>query len=170
MTKSAPTHMESGVFAGHGEVINLHEYVAPSELRTDQMKAYLGYLVRRLDARIAQSFHEALSEESITPARFTALSIIAANPGVRQTDLARELGIARPAALKLVNILDSLGLIECHPVPSDKRISAIVLSRLGHEKLAVIEQKVKAHEQRLTSKLTHAELQQLMGLLSRLLE
>lgn len=170
MTNPATRPVDESAFAGQSDVINLHDYVAPSELKTEQMKAYLGYLVRRLDARIAQSFHAALSEESITPARFTALSIIAANPGVRQTDLARELGIARPAALKLVNILDSLGLIECHPVPSDKRISAIMLSKLGREKLSIIEQKVQAHEERLTKNLTQAELQQLMGLLSRLLE
>ncbi|MFP5355979.1 MAG: MarR family transcriptional regulator, partial [Gemmatimonadota bacterium] len=36
-------------------------------------------------------------------------------------DIARALDIARPAALKLVNQLVDLGLVETHPIPSDKR-------------------------------------------------
>ncbi|VTU45138.1 MarR family winged helix-turn-helix transcriptional regulator [Variovorax sp. PBL-E5] len=154
---------------GHGGVISLDDYIAPSKLCMTQMEEYVGYMVRRLDNRIYRSFLDTLVHEEITPARFTALSIIGANPGVRQVDIARALNIARPAALKVVNLLVQLGLIECHPIPSDKRIGAIALTELGQRKLAVYAQKVREHEARVLEPLSQEERAQLMGFLQRVL-
>lgn len=154
---------------GHGGVIDLHAYTAPQVLRTEQMEAYFGYLVRRLDNKIMVSFLGALSDEDITPARFTALSIIGANPGVRQVDIARALEVARPAALKVVNQLIDLGLVEAHPIPSDKRIGALALSAKGQAKLAAYEQAVREHEARICAPLTSAERGTLTRLLRKLL-
>lgn len=154
---------------GHGGVIDLHAYIAPQVLRTEQMEAYFGYLVRRLDNKIMGSFLGALSDEEITPARFTALSIISANPGVRQVDIARALEVARPAALKVVNQLIALGLVEAHPIPSDKRIGALALSAKGQAKLAAYEQAVREHEARVCAPLSGAERETLTQLLRKLL-
>lgn len=154
---------------GHGGVIDLHAYTAPQVLRTEQMEAYFGYLVRRLDNKILVSFLSALAQEEITPARFTALSIIGANPGVRQVDIARALEVARPAALKVVNQLIDLGLVEAHPIPSDKRIGALALSAKGQAKLAAYEQAVREHEARICEPLTGAERETLTRLLRKLL-
>lgn len=154
---------------GHGGVIDLHAYIAPQVLRTEQMEAYFGYLVRRLDNKIMASFLAALAEEDITPARFTALSIIGANPGVRQVDIARALEVARPAALKVVNQLIDLGLVEAHPIPSDKRIGALALSAKGQAKLDSYEQAVREHEQRICDPLTSQERDTLTRLLRKLL-
>jgi DNA-binding MarR family transcriptional regulator len=154
---------------GHGGVIDLHAYAAPQELRTQQMEAFVGYLVRRLDNKIHASFLAELGDEHITPARFTALSIIAANPGARQVDIARALEVARPAALKVVNHLIELGLVEAHPIPSDKRIGALALSAKGEQKLAEYERAVHAHEARICSAITAAERQALSRILHKLL-
>lgn len=154
---------------GHGGVIDLHAYAAPQVLRTEQMEAYFGYLVRRLDNKIYASFLAALAEEEITPARFTALSIIGANPGVRQVDIARALEVARPAALKVVNQLIALELVEAHPIPSDKRIGALALSAKGQAKLAAFEQAVREHEARICQSLTEQERETLTRLLRKIL-
>jgi len=154
---------------GHGGVIDLAAYTAPLVLRTEKMEAYFGYLVRRLDNKIYASFLDSLAHEDITPARFTALSIIGANPGVRQVDIARVLDIARPAALKLVNQLVALGLVEAHPIPSDKRIGALALSEKGLAKLAEYECAVRDHEARICQGLSVRERQTLTTLLGKLL-
>lgn len=154
---------------GHGGVIDPHDYVAPTALRTDQMEAFVGYLVRRLDNKIHDSFLAALGHEEITPARFTALSIIAANPGARQVDIARVLDVARPAALKVVNHLIKLGLVEAHPIPSDKRIGALALSARGQQKLAQYVDEVHAHEARVFHGITDDERQALMAILEKAL-
>lgn len=154
---------------GHGGVIDLHGYAAPQDLDVSRMDAFFGYLVRRVDNRIQDSFLQALGHEEITPARFTALTIIAANPGARQVDIARALEVARPAALKVVNQLIELGLVEAHPIPSDKRIGALALTALGHEKLAAYEREVHAHEARIAARITEDERRMLSAILRKLL-
>lgn len=153
---------------GHGGVIDLHTYAAPN-VSMARMDAFIGYLVRRFDNRIHDSFLQALGHEDITPARFTALMIIAANPGARQVDIAKALEVARPAALKVVNQLIELGLVEAHPIPSDKRIGALALTARGHEKLALYEREVHAHEARLCQAITDEERQALDTILHKLL-
>lgn len=154
---------------GHGGVIDVLTYSAPDVLRTAHMDDYFGYLVQRVQAKIGAAFQRALGDEDITPARFTALSIVAANPGVRQVDIARALNIARPAALKLVNHLAGLGLIDCHPIPSDKRIGALAITKLGREKLGAYERKVHDLEARVCRNLSAAEQAQANALLRKLL-
>ena len=160
----------SKTHVGHGGVIDLHAYAAPSDLRPTHMEKYLGYLVRSLGNRIDASFLDSLGGEDITPARFTALSIIAVYPGVRQVDIARFLDIARPAALKVVNRLVELGLIEIHPIPSDKRIGALALTAKGEARLAQYERAVRAHEDRIFGRLTEAERATFRALTRKLLD
>ncbi|VWX63340.1 hypothetical protein VARIO8X_90209 [Burkholderiales bacterium 8X] len=167
---SAASAAAKRTMVGHGGVIDLHAYSAPSMLSTAHMEDYFGYLVRRLDNKIYASFLRTLAEEEITPARFTALSIIGSNPGVRQVDIARALDIARPAALKIVNHLVDMGLVEIHPIPSDKRIGALALSEKGQAKLAEYEEAVHQHEARICERLPEAERAQLTRLLRKLLE
>jgi DNA-binding MarR family transcriptional regulator len=154
---------------GHGGVIDLHAWAPPQVLRTERMEVYFGYFVRRLDNKIYASFLEALADEEITPARFTALALIGANPGARQVDIARGLEVARPAALKVVNHLISLGLVEAHPIPSDKRIGALALSAKGQAKLAAYEQAVREHEDRICSAITAQERATMTRILRKLL-
>lgn len=165
----AAPHRGGSARLGHGGVIDPHTYAAPGLLNTDPMHAYLGYLVRRLDNKIYESFIEELGGEDITPSRFTALSIIGHNPGARQVDVARALEVARPAALKVVNHLIALGLVEAHSIPSDKRIGALALTALGHAKLADYEQAVHRHEQRVFRALDPCERGELARLLDKLL-
>lgn len=134
----------------------------------EPMRSYLGYCVRRLHNRIANSFQAELGEEDITPARYTALTIIAHNPGVRQVDIARVLEVARPAALKVVNHLVAQGLVEVKALAHDKRAGALVLTEAGRERYGQYEQAVRRHEQRVFGALSPAEREQFADMLSRL--
>ncbi len=155
---------------GHGGVIDLHAYAVPSDLQLRHMEQYMGFLVRSLDSRINTSFLETLGGEDITAARFTALSTIGACPGVRQVDIARLLNIARPAALKVVNRLVQLGLVDTHPIPSDRRIGALALTAKGQAKLQEYEAAVRAHEDRIACRLTKSQRATFDALLRKLLD
>lgn len=134
----------------------------------EPMQSYLGYRVRRLYNQIANSFQAELGDEDITPARYTALTIIAYNPGVRQVDIARVLEVARPAALKVVNHLIAQGLVEVKSLAHDKRAGALVLSEYGRERFAQYELAVRRHEANVFSPLSPTEQEQLAALLSKL--
>lgn len=134
----------------------------------EPMQSYLGYRVRRLYNQIADSFQAELGDEDITPARYTALTIIAYNPGVRQVDIARVLEVARPAALKVVNHLIAQGLVEVKSLAHDKRAGALILSEYGRERFAQYEQAVRRHEANVFSPLSPTEREQLAAMLSKL--
>lgn len=127
-----------------------------------------GYAVRRAQIRITEAFDAALSGQGMTTQRFSALVLIAANPGLKQTELAGIMGIARSGALAIVEALEGLGLITRAPAPGDARAQALTLSDEGEARLPQIVAAVKAHDAAVLGDLSPAETATLMGLLARL--
>ena len=128
----------------------------------------LGYALRRAQIRIYEDFLEALSSWSITPPRFSAMTIIANNPGMKLTELAAAMGIARSGAVTVVNALEKLGFISRKDSSVDKRAHALALSAQGEKALIEITQAIRLHDERISARLTaedQVELRRLLGLL-----
>src|SRR5882672_9934114 len=81
----------------------------------DVLDELLGYRLRRAQVAMFIAFHEATKGLNITPPRFTALVVIGANPGIRQTVLGNVLGIARSGAMLLTDWFEDRGLVERRP-------------------------------------------------------
>src|SRR5690606_17208831 len=71
----------------------------------------LGYCLRRAQIRIYQDFLDAMDPWSITPPRFSAMTLIRHNTGMKLTELARAMGIARSGAVEVVDSLEKLGYV-----------------------------------------------------------
>ncbi len=69
----------------------------------------------------------------LTPPQGFLLRMILAKPGLSQYELASELTIARPTATRLLDGLQSLGLIERRESPHDARHWAIYPTPAAHE-------------------------------------
>lgn len=127
-----------------------------------------GYAVRRAQIRITEAFDAALSGQGISTQRFSALVLIAANPGLKQTELAQIMGIARSGALAIVEALEGLGLVARTPAPGDARAHALSLTETGAARLPQIVAAVKAHDRAVLGDLSTEEAATLMRLLARL--
>lgn len=125
----------------------------------------LGYEVRRAQIRVTEAFDARLGALGMTTQRFSALVLIAANPRLKQTELAAIMGIARSGALAIVEALGDL--IERRPVPGDARAQALALSAEGQTRLPVIIAEVKAHDREAAGDLTPDEVATLKALLAR---
>ncbi len=128
----------------------------------------VGYALRRAQIRIYQDFLDALAPWSVTPPRFSAMTIIHANSGLKLTTLAQAMGIARSGAVQVVNALEKLGYVQRTDFSSDKRAYALVLTSLGVETLDSITREIKAHDARISARLTAPQqktLRRLLGLL-----
>ncbi|MCI3133325.1 MarR family winged helix-turn-helix transcriptional regulator [Phenylobacterium aquaticum] len=101
----------------------------------------------------------------MTTQRFSALVLIAANPGLKQTELAAIMGIARSGALAIVEALGEL--VDRHPVPGDARAQALALSAEGQARLPAIIAEVRAHDREAAGDLTADEVATLKALLAR---
>lgn len=137
-------------------------------LFTGPLDKLLGYHLRRAQSATFQHFAAHLSHRDITPGQLGLLVLIACNPGVSQTSLAREVGVERSTLGEFIDRFESRQLVERRQVATDRRIHAIHLTRKGRRFLDRILPEVESHEREFTSLLSKQEMQTLMRLLKRL--
>jgi DNA-binding MarR family transcriptional regulator len=104
----------------------------------------------------------------LTPVTFSALAIIDKNPGVRQTDLGKVLGIARSGVVKIINRLEASGFIVRAPVADDRRVVALELTGAGAQKWTGCREAALAHEALVSATLSDGEKKLLVELLLRI--
>lgn len=140
-----------------------------ADLDLGMLTSLSGYLVRRVQLAVWQDFLRGFAGTGITPAQFSALVVIGANPGVIQTALANALAIERSAMVPLIDHLEELGLAIRVPSTTDRRSRALHLTARGTAVLRDLERRVREHEARVTGALTPAEHETLLGLLRKMM-
>lgn len=128
----------------------------------------VGYALRRAQILIYEDFQQSLAPWRITPPRFSALTLIARNPGMKQSELAHLLGIARSGVVMLTDGLEELGFVRRVASPTDRRAYQLELTEQGQHALVEIEAAVRAHDVRASSRLSGADKAELMRLLGAL--
>ena len=132
------------------------------------LDAHLGYVLRRAQLAGFEAFQRATVGVDITPPRYTALSIVAANPGLSQTALSMALGTARSGAMMVVNWMEKRGLVERRHRPDDGRSWGLYLTGRGETKLRDLNRRVRANDAAFASRLEPRERQTLRKLLDKL--
>ncbi len=138
------------------------------ELDPGLLNHLLGYQLRRAQGAVFQHFARTLSHREITPGQLGLLVLIARNPGVSQTRLAREVGVERSTLGEFIDRFVAKELVERRQVPTDRRMYAIHLTPDGERFLEEITPEISAHERDFAKSLSRAERQTLMQLLKRL--
>lgn len=131
----------------------------------------LGYRLRRAQLVVFEDFGRAMAAEpdgGVTPGQFGVLALIAANPGLKQTALARGMGVERSTMVAVIDSLEKRGLVLRNDSTEDRRSHALVLTAEGERRFARWQGVVEAHEQRIAETLSEAERQRLLQLLVRL--
>lgn len=139
--------------------------------RADVVTNIIGYRLRRAQIAIFQEFTARFADHDLRPAEYSALALIEANPGSKQIEIAKALGIKRANFVALINGIEARGLIERRLPPDDRRSQALFLTPLGIETMQVLNKAQAEFEADCVKKLGGAaERDQLMDLLSRLLD
>lgn len=128
----------------------------------------VGYALRRAQIAIYEDFEAALGPVAITPQRFSAMVVIAGNPGITQRTLGRVLGIARSGVVQVVHGLQEQGWVTREAHGSDARAWLLKLTADGRSSLTTARRKVRTHDARVSRRLTPDERAQLIALLDRL--
>jgi DNA-binding MarR family transcriptional regulator len=139
----------------------------PAGVDLDGLPAFTGYAVRRAQLVIWQDFLRAVEGLDVSPAKFSVLAVIAANPGVTQTALAAALAIEKSAMVLIMDEFEARGLARRVPSPADRRARALHLTPRGRTFLDAARERVSAHEARVTACLTPDERDFLLRLLAR---
>lgn len=126
----------------------------------------LAYWLRRAKSRFSQHFQSIVGQDGITLGQFDVLTLIARNPGLTQTVLARAIGIERSTMVVVIDRLEGRGLVCRHP--RDKRSYALRLTKEGEAVVEYATRRAREHEAALTTGLNPSERQVLGDLLARL--
>jgi DNA-binding MarR family transcriptional regulator len=119
----------------------------------DALDGHLGYFVRRVQVWVFQDFIRTLAQIDISPAQFSVLVVISANPGLSQAELAATLGIERARLARLLHRLQGRGLIQRLESFDDGRRHALQLTSQGRTLLTHAKTLAARHERRLIEKL-----------------
>jgi DNA-binding MarR family transcriptional regulator len=92
--------------------------------------AELGAVLR--SRRLLASLHPGIAGK-MTPSKLRALDVLARQGGIRVGELAAQVGIDDATATRLVDRLETAGVVERRSEPGDRRATAVVLTRAGEE-------------------------------------
>src|ERR1700683_9277 len=117
------------------------------------LDGHVGYFIRRLQVWVFQDFIRSLAAIDISPAQFSVLVVVSANPGLSQAELAATLGIERARLARLLHRLQGRGLIQRLESSDDGRRHALQLTSPGRTLLTRAKALAARHERRLIEKL-----------------
>lgn len=140
-----------------------------SELMMGELSELLGYALKRAQLRVFEDFLQSVAPVQLTPAQFSVLLLLDANPGRNQTEIATTLGILRPNFVAMLDALESRGLCQRTRSPSDRRSHILVLTDKGRATLARAKKLVATrHEARLIELLGRDNSAALLAMLAKI--
>jgi DNA-binding MarR family transcriptional regulator len=142
--------------------------IAPDQIDLGLLNAVIGFRLRRLQNHLARGFNERLAGKDVRPGVFSALALIAANPGLSQTALAREIGFDKATIVAIIDTLERLGWAERRQATVDRRRRALSITPPGARALAELQAVCLANEARIREALSDAERTDLFRLLDKI--
>lgn len=132
-----------------------------------ELQRLLGFQLLMAELHMGNSAREALAPFGISPAKLAALLIIRDNPGCDQSALGQALWVNRSSAMKLVNALADLELVERRP-GRDLRTNALHITEGGRERLDAMAQRLNEADGAAAVALSAEDRRQLLALLRKL--
>jgi DNA-binding MarR family transcriptional regulator len=134
----------------------------------DELPTYVGYQVRRTQAKIFLEFEATLKDFDFTPGTFGVLTLIRANPGITQVALASAFGIDKSTMSPVIFKLEKRGLIRRKVLASDRRYQALHFEASAEATFLAARERVRAFENGVAARLTKPEQRELARLLGKL--
>ncbi len=128
----------------------------------------IGYVIRRVQLLVFHDFISAMARHRIRPAQYSALTVIALNPGVTQARLSRALGIKRANMVAMIDELERRRLARRVASANDRRTQALQLTPQGVSFLRQLDAVVREHEARVTRGVGVDGMRRLFALLDEL--
>ena len=141
-----------------------------SSLQQNFLMQQLGHCTRLAHAAVRPYYARHMAELDLKPSEFAALSLVAANPGASQRQVADAVMISPPNMAALMDKLQSRGLLRRESHASDKRLSLLYLTQGGEQLHAEAAAQVQKLELQASQMLSEPEKKQLLLLLRKMIE
>ena len=141
-----------------------------SPLRQDFLQQQLGHCTRLAHAAVRPHYARHMAALDLKPSEFAVLSLLAANPGASQRQVADAVMISPPNMAALMERLQGRGLLRRESAEEDKRLALLFLTEQGAQLHARASDQVQQLEAQASSMLSAEEKQQLLTLLRKMIE
>lgn len=126
----------------------------------------VGYHLRRASVFDLQGAVAALEPEGLRTVPMSVLMTIVEEPGISAAQICRTLGMQRANIAPILADLEKRGLFLREADPTDSRIQRLFPTQTGTAEARNAVERVSRHEQKMLSRLTPAEQQDLRRLLA----
>ena len=133
-------------------------------------KGSLGFLVRRAHKLMSQQAEQIFTGRDLTLSQWVVLKLILERNIATPGDAARMLGHSTGATTRLIDELESQGLVERRREAADRRQVSLALTPAGHSVAQAWQGEVVGFFDELLAVFTPAEIEILIGLMSRLVD
>ena len=134
----------------------------------DELPTYVGYQVRRTQAKIFADFEATLANVDFTPGSFGVLTLVRANPGITQVALAAAFGVDKSTMSPVIVRLEKRGLVRREVLASDRRCHALFFEPSAEAAFLAARAKFRALEAGVAARLSKPEQRELARLLAKL--
>lgn len=139
-------------------------------LASGDLSHSLGYRIRRAQLWVFKDVSRRLAALDISPAQFSVLSVIEANPGINQLAIAQSLSIERAGLGRLVDHLKRRGLVQRFASAVNRRYYVLYLTETGTALLGRLRPAVAESEKALAEKIGPRAFRELQRALSVFLD
>ena len=129
-----------------------------------------GHLVRRAQQIAVALFMTELAAEDVTPVQFAILNAVMDTPGIDQITLAGRVAFDAATSGSVIGRLEAKGWIQREADRVDRRRKLLWLTPSGQEAILLMKTAVERVQDKLLKPLNQQEAQQLVGLLSKLVD
>ncbi len=142
--------------------------IAAEGLRASALTDDVSFLLARANAIALAAGNAALAEHGLKVRSYSVLVLTSGEARPSQRELAEFLRLDPSQVVSLVDELQSRGLVERTPDPTDRRANVVVATDAGRALVALARESARAGEERVHAHLSLAERETLAALLRRL--
>lgn len=124
--------------------------------------------MRRIHGHLTRNFSASLGDDALKPGGFSALGLIAANPGLSQQMLSQALGQDKATVVALLDELEQRGWAERRRAVTDRRRHDLHVTEAGHIALNRMAAMAAVNEQSVVASLSAEDVETLLRLLNQL--
>ena len=123
------------------------------------------YLVKQVELGLRRHFEAIVARHGMTPAGYTALTVLQSRPGTTSSELARRSFVRAQTMAETVTALTDAGLVRREADPAHRRQLRLFITDAGDAAVAQVRPDMRALEERLVLHLTAAQRSALAGAL-----
>lgn len=129
---------------------------------------FVGFRLRRVQNQLSRDFAAATADRNMRSGLFSSLALIAANPGVSQNELSKEVALDKSVTVTIVDELERRGWATRKRSKTDRRRHALFVTDAGTKALNELFAILEKTEDAVLHQLSRAELHILNELLDRM--